>query len=164
MSKTVWPGWKTIGMIGRGGFGEVYEVERDVAGLEKAAVKRISIPQDSGEIEELYASGCDDVSLQKHFNDYLQEFLKEYRLMADLKGNTNIVSCDDVRYEQHDDGIGWDIYIRMELLIPLMKVLDHIDTEEQVIKVGRDICNALVLCRSRNIVHRDIKPQNIFVS
>ena len=164
MNKIVWPGWKTIGMIGRGGFGEVYEVERDVAGLEKAAVKRISIPQDDGEIEELYASGYDDVSLQKHFNDYLQEFLKEYRLMADLKGNTNIVSCDDVRYEQHDDGIGWDIYIRMELLIPLMKVLDHIDTEEQVIKVGRDICNALVLCRSRNIVHRDIKPQNIFVS
>ena len=160
----VWPEWKTVKVIGRGGFGEVYEVERDIAGLEKAAVKRISIPQDNGAIEELYASGYDDVSIRSHLNSYLRDILKEYRLMNDLKGKTNIVSCDDVRYEQHEDGVGWDIYIRMELLTPLMKALDQVDSEKQIIKLGKDICNALILCKSRNIVHRDIKPQNIFIS
>ena len=25
-----WPGWETIRLIGRGSFGEVYEIERDV--------------------------------------------------------------------------------------------------------------------------------------
>lgn len=164
IGKTVWPGWKTIRVIGRGGFGEVYEVERDIAGLEKAAVKRVSIPQNNGEIEELYANGYDDISLKRHFNGYLQEILKEYRMMVELKGSANIVICDDVRYEQRADGIGWDIYIRMELLTPLLKVLNQVDTEEQIIKLGCDICNALVLCKSQNIVHRDIKPQNIFVS
>lgn len=36
--------------------------------------------------------------------------------------------------------------------------------EEKVIKVGMDICSALILCESKHIVHRDIKPENIMVS
>lgn len=35
---------------------------------------------------------------------------------------------------------------------------------ERGYKIGKDICNALVLCKKHEIVHRDIKPQNIFVS
>ena len=38
--KAVWPGWKTVRLIGRGSFGAVYEIEREVIGsLEKAAVQ-----------------------------------------------------------------------------------------------------------------------------
>ena len=42
-----WPGWETVRLIGRGSFGAVYEIERDVVGdgdVEKAALKHISIP------------------------------------------------------------------------------------------------------------------------
>ena len=52
----------------------------------------------------------------------------------------------------------------MELLTPLPKILKNGFSEKLVIKLGLDICNALILCKSKNIVHRDIKPQNIFVS
>ena len=76
----------------------------------------------------------------------------------------NIVSCDDVRYVQHDDGIGWDIFIKMELLTPLTKVLTGQPSEDAVIKLGLDMCNALEECRKHDVIHRDIKPQNIFVS
>ena len=32
-----WPGWETVRLIGRGSFGEVYEIQRDVFGdVEKA--------------------------------------------------------------------------------------------------------------------------------
>ena len=33
-----------------------------------------------------------------------------------------------------------------------------------VVKIGRDLCKALILCEKNQIVHRDIKPENIFVS
>jgi serine/threonine-protein kinase len=36
--------------------------------------------------------------------------------------------------------------------------------EAQVIKLGMDICNALVSCKKHNIIHRDIKPANIMIS
>ena len=164
-SKTLWPGWETVRLIGRGSYGAVYEIEREVFGhREKAALKVITIPESNSEIDELYSSGYNDESITAHFREFLADIVREYTLMAEMKGHANVVYCDDIRYVQHDDGFGWDIYIKMELLTPLMKALPAPDAERQIAKLGRDLCQALVLCRSRNIIHRDIKPQNIFVS
>ena len=160
-----WPGWETGKLIGRGSFGAVYEIQRDMFGeVEKAALKVISIPQNPGDIEELYADGYDEKSITSTFQNHLRSIVTEYSMMRKLNGFTNIVNCDDVRYVQHDDGIGWDIYIKMELLTPLIRMLGESVTEEVVLKLARDICNALVLCKKHDIIHRDIKPQNIFVS
>ena len=50
-----WPGWETVGLIGRGSFGAVYEIRRNVLGnVEKAALKVISIPQSTSDIDEMY--------------------------------------------------------------------------------------------------------------
>ena len=163
--KAVWPGWTTTRLIGRGSFGAVYEIEREVLDeKEKAALKVISIPQNSSDINALYADGYDDESITSTFKEYLKNIMAEYSLMRKLNGNTNVVNCDDVRYVQHDDGFGWDILIKMELLTPLADVLKKDIPEEQVVRIGEDICKALILCKKYNIIHRDIKPANIFVS
>lgn len=160
-----YPGWKLSKKIGNGSFGTVFEIERDLFGAtEKAALKYISIPREDGEVDELFGSGYDEASISAHFDSCLAEIVREYALMAEMKGHPNIVYCDDVRYIRHTDGFGWDIYIKMELLTPLLKALPKTQDEAQVIKLGRDICSALVLCKDKGIVHRDIKPQNIFVS
>lgn len=163
--KINWPGWEITRLIGNGSFGSVYEIQRNLFGnVEKAALKVIHIPQSQSDIEELYNDGFDEESITARFNGYLEDIIREYSLMASLKGNKNVVYCDDVRQIQHEDGIGWDIYIKMELLTPLVKTLGKTVTEDEVINIGIDMCNALVLCKEQNIVHRDIKPQNIFVS
>ena len=65
----------------------------------------------------------------------------------------------------HDDGIGGDIFIRMELLTSLQqKMRERNLSEQEIIRLGKDISHALVLCKSKNIIHRDIKPANIMVS
>ena len=54
--KILWPEWKTVRLIGRGSFGEVYEIQRQVFDdTEKAALKVISIPQNAGDIDEIGA-------------------------------------------------------------------------------------------------------------
>ena len=161
----LWPGWNTVRLIGRGSFGSVYEIERDVFDhIEKAALKVITIPPSNSDIEELYSDGYDTQSITLRFESYLKDVVKEYSLMSGLKGHTNIVYCDDLRYIQHDDGIGWDVYIKMELLTPMTKLLGKEISEKMVLKLALDVCDALILCKKNNIVHRDIKPQNIFVS
>ena len=163
--ENLWPGWETVRLIGRGSFGAVYEIERDMFGdKEKAALKVITIPQNSSDIDELYGEGYDDASITSTFKSYLKSIVAEYSLMRKMNGCSNVVNCDDVRYVQHDDGFGWDIFIKMELLTPLTKALGKTVTDEQAARIGADICKALVLCRKHDIIHRDIKPANIFVS
>ena len=165
--KAVWPGWTTVRLIGRGSFGAVYEIERDIFGeKEKAALKHISIPQSDGEVREMRSEGLDELSITQSFADQARDIVAEYKLMARLNDCPYAVSCHDVEFVQKDDGYGWDILIRMELLTPFMELLSEKRAwpESGIVKLGRDICSALVACRKLNIIHRDIKPQNIFVS
>lgn len=165
MATPTWPGWETVCELGRGSFGSVYEIRKQIFDYaDRAALKVISLPQSNSEINELYNDGYDAKSISERFQSYLEEIIREYKLMSELKGNPNIVYSDDVYYVQHGDGIGWDIYIKMELLTPLFSVLKTPADEQQVIHLATDMCNALAACRKKNIVHRDIKPQNIFVS
>ena len=161
----LWPGWETVRLIGRGSFGSVYEIKRDVLGVpERCALKVISIPHDDNEIDNLRSEGYDNESITETFKSYLDSFLHEYALMSRLNGSANIVNCKDVKYIQHDDGFGWDLYIRMELLTPFLKAFPGTLEEKTVLGCARDLCKALEICEESNIVHRDIKPQNIFVS
>lgn len=160
-----WPGWEAVRLIGRGSFGAVYEIQRKVfKDTESAALKVISIPQNSSDIEEMYNDGYDEESITSTFQSHLESIVAEYSLMRKMNGSANIVNCEDVRYVQHDDGIGWDIFIKMELLTPLAKSLPEKIDDSTVIKIAKDMCAALELCKKHDIVHRDIKPQNIFVS
>ena len=160
-----WPGWETVKLIGRGSFGAVYEIQRDVFGdIEKAALKVISIPQNASDIDEMYSDGYDDESITSTFQNHLKSIVAEYSLMKKMSDCTHIVHCDDIRYVQHEDGFGWDTFIKMELLTPLNKALPAEISEEMVVKVAKELCEALIVCKEHNVVHRDIKPQNVFMS
>lgn len=85
--------------------------------------------------------------------------------MSRFRGTANIVGYEDHMVVPKTDGLGWNVLIRMELLTTLP---DHYQrsplNETEIVKLGVDICRALELCEKFNIVHRDIKPQNIFIN
>lgn len=160
-----WPGWETVDILGHGNFGTVYKIQRTTRGrTEYAALKVIRIPREESEIAKLRQDDYDDESITQYYADCLNKIEDEYAMMAELKGYANIVYCDDYFSQPHEDGFGWDIYIKMELLTPLKAYLPAEIPEAQVVSLGIDICNALKRCEELNIVHRDIKPENIFVS
>ena len=111
--KELWPGWENVGIIGRGSFGTVFEIQRDIFGdIEKAALKIISIPLNEGEIDELYSYGYDDETITATFADQMKSVVAEYSMMRKMSDERNVVTCDDIRYVKHEDGIGWDIFIK----------------------------------------------------
>ena len=158
--------WHIVRELGEGSFGKVFEIERrDFGGTYKAALKAITIPQSQSEVKDILASGMDEQSVTSYFRGFVEEMIAEFVLMSKLKGHSNIVSYEDHDVIQHAEGIGWDIFIRMELLTPLLDYTRKSDlSRSDVIKLGIDICKALEVCRKNNIIHRDIKPQNIFIS
>ena len=161
-----WPDWKIVKDLGGGTYGRVYEIERTISGIqEKAALKIVSRPKNKDEMESYYNEGYSKADLIASYKSEIQNYVQEYKLMKELQGESNIVSCDDFTMVPHEDEIGGDIFIRMELLTSLQQILrERSLSEQEIIKLGKDISHALVLCESKNIIHRDIKPANIMVS
>ena len=158
--------WYLKKLIGKGSFGKVFEITREEYGREyRAALKIISVPQDEDDVKARMTEGTEMESVSEYYEGILQEIINENDIMTKLKGNSNIVSYEDHQIIPHDDGIGYDILIRMELLTPLLdRMIEKRLDEKEVVKLGIDICKALELCHRKNIIHRDIKPQNIFIS
>lgn len=165
--KQIWPEWQIEGKpLGKGSFGVVYKAVRRDHNVESyAAIKAISIPTDPSEVDSLRSEGMDANATKTYLQRIVNDFVSEIQLMESLKGVPNIVSVEDYKVVERVDEIGWDIFIRMELLTSFNTyICDKKLTEDEVIKLGCDICTALEICAKRNIIHRDIKPENIFIN
>lgn len=157
--------WHITEEIGEGSYGKVYKITKSSFNVESwSALKVISIPRSVQEIKEVMSEGMDDKSVTSHFEGIVEQFVREIAIMSDLKVNPNIVSVEDYVIVPHKESIGWDILIRMELLTPLQdyQLANKFD-EETVIKLGKDIAGALNFCQKKGLIHRDVKPGNIFV-
>lgn len=159
--------WEVVRLIGEGSFGEVYEIQRHDYGsyTYRAALKVISIPKNEEEIRWDEANGISRKSLGAYYNSCVERLTDEIQILSEVKGHTNIVGYEDHKVVPHRDGPGADIYIRMELLTSLSRYLSGKTLQrDEVIKLGIDICKALCVCEQKHIIHRDIKPDNIFIS
>ncbi|MCH5211994.1 MAG: serine/threonine protein kinase [Oscillospiraceae bacterium] len=159
--------WRITRELGRGAYGTVFEIERKDFSNMKSALKVISIPNNENELRSYREDNydLDEQSVTSYFYGFVEEFIKEFQIMSKLRGHSNIVSYEDHDVVKRSEGIGWDIFIRMELLTPMNQYFSqHAPNSQDVIKLGIDICKALEVCRNHNIIHRDIKPSNIFMS
>ena len=163
--KEIWPRWHTVELIGRGAFGEVYKAKREELGETfYSAVKIISIPNDKSDIREMLAEGQTSQSIRYYYESIVKGLMNEIKMMEILKSVSNVVNIEEFEIREREDEIGWDAYIRMELLTSLNAYrAKHSFDNGSVIKLGKDICTALIYCEKNKIIHRDIKPSNIFV-
>ena len=162
----IWNGWNVVAVLGEGAFGKVYKVVKEEFGHNyEAALKIIKIPANQAEMDSILNDGMDEKSITEYFRGIMEDIVNEVSLMSKLKGNTHIVSYEDHVVVPNKEKIGWTIYIRMELLIPLfMFYKKNSPSRKDVIQLGIDICKALEVCEKYKVIHRDIKPENIFVS
>lgn len=168
MREPFWNHWTICedGLLGKGSFGAVYRIQRrEFDTIQYAALKVISIPQHESEVEQFLSMGMDRQQIQEYYYDMVKEIYGEIDLMAKMKGKSNIISYEDHEIFERTDGYGFDLFIRMELAESLTKYgKRHSFNYSDVIELGKDMCNALIACEKRRILHRDIKPDNIFVS
>lgn len=161
-----WPGWEVQDLLGRGTYGAVYKaVKKTRTGKSLyCAVKYMSVPGRSGDVLSLREEGYDEASLSELYQSVVRDYMNEVRVMRALKGAPNIVRIEDARVLEKRTGPGWEILIRMELLTSLSGTLEKGNySRRDVIQLGLDMAQALADCRKLDIIHRDIKPGNIFI-
>lgn len=160
------PGWRAVEKIGEGSYGRVYRCVNDNAfGIsDECAVKIISIPMSNNEIREVWAENPSEHAFKMHFREIVENFANEIKLMLTLNGSPNVVTIRSYKIIERQNQIGWDIYICMDFLTPFAKYSRQKNfNDEEIRKFGIDICSALEVCAKYGIIHRDIKPDNIFI-
>ncbi len=157
------PGWETVRLIGRGSTGEVYEIRRNTAaGPERAALRVIPVSMGADGARP----GGDDnseggtIALRSR----LRYILAQCAQMQALGKCGNIATWAEADYVRQENGSGWNVLVKMELLTPLAEAIPAEPDEKTVVKLGKDLCAALQACEKQGIVHRDVQPGNIFVS
>ncbi|MCL2814080.1 MAG: protein kinase, partial [Oscillospiraceae bacterium] len=143
---TVLGNWKLSHLIGEGGSGKVYEARREDFGrFNCAAVKIFSVPQNLAEEQ------IDEID--------------EFSMVANLRESAGMVKYDDREILGGPGGESCDVILRMELLTPFFEYAHSNKlTIRDIIRLGIDICAALEISQKFNIAHKNIKPENIFVS
>ena len=162
----VWPGWTAVKLLGRGSFGAVYEIHRTARGnLEKAAMKVLRVPENDAEIARMRFQGMNHQSTESYYENLVDGIYNEIRIMQSFVGYSHIVSYEDYAIRKRDGEIGWDIFIRMELLTGLPDYMSmHPMNDQMIFKLGMDIAQGLHDCHNKGVIHRDVKPENIFVN
>lgn len=162
----LWGSWKVDELIGQGVDCEIYSVFKEEWGKRYiSTVKFMSFSISKNDISEAQAIGISRAAMPEYFKSLLVNVQNEIELMYKLRGNSNIVTYEDHGIYEKKGNPGWDVLIRMESLKALPdfligRKLGKLD----VVRLGIDICKALEACGRENIIHRDIKDSNIFVS
>ena len=128
--------------LGSGGFGAVYRARHVVLG--RAVALKVLHPQRATD------------------TDVLQRFLREARAVAQL-GSPHIVQVLDA--DMSADGRA---FIAMELLegedlAHRLQRGGRIPTHE-VLRLGREVLAALTVAHAQGVIHRDLKPGNVFLA
>lgn len=158
----LWGEWVIGEKLGEGNYGRVWQIS---SGDKTAAVKEIVVSLSEDILIDARSEGLNERCAKIYFEEVMNNTLEEVVVMKDLSECENIVHFEEYQIKKINlyEDKGWVILIKMKRLESLKKKIIYQRMHiMDVLKLGIDICNALEMCERKGIIHRDIKPDNLF--
>lgn len=149
-------------VLGKGGFGVTYKAY-DMRDDEIVAVKEYypngMAHRDTGTTQVSVSNN----TMAMDFQTGAEKFCEEAKTISRFNGNPNIVGVHDFFYEngtsyfvmEYLDGMDLKHYIQLQ---------GGKLTQENVLHIARVMSDALMITHSMNVLHRDISPDNIYIT
>lgn len=153
--------WKIIGRFTDGEFSVVYKVVRDDGVV--CAIKEICLPRSNDDVELLIKNNVVS-SPEEAMNYFMKSIQNEVIILKKFNGSPNFLQIYDFTQSKSENNLASTFYIRMEYAENIKTYFKNNGvSEEDVLKLGIDICSALESLSKYNVTHNDIKPGNIFI-
>ena len=154
--------WTVEGKIAEGRYSKVFKVGKITDGrAEYQCLKTIKFPSGDEELSRVISSGIYE-NVQQYLDEVELSVRQNMERMLSLRNNEHIVRFDN--YTIIKESSCFYVVILMELLKPLNEHLKPESIEQNdVIDLGCDICLALEGFREADIIHHEVKPENIYV-
>jgi len=159
-SGTVLNQYKIESLLAHGGFGIVYLARH--AHLDELVVIKEYLPSEVATREGTTVHALSN-SEQEDYQEGLDRFLDEAKQLVQFKSHKNIVSCRDFFADNgtaylvmdYEDGVSLSDLLKMRHGNQL--------NEQELIRIMLPLLDGLKFVHDKGVLHRDIKPGNIFI-
>ena len=130
-------------------------------------LKHISVPESQTQVDALIYTGAaaSAEDAQKYYEQVVADYQKELETLESLSSSPNLAAYRSYQIEPKEDAVGYDVYLLAEQRKTLVEYLnDNAMTQLTAVNLGMDLCNALVDLRAAGLIHRDVKPSNIYLN
>jgi len=152
--------------ISRRGGTSVYSV-KSLKSDQLYVLKHISVPESQKQVEALLFTGAaaDETAAQEYYAQVVADYQKELEQLEALAGSPNLRCFRSYEIKPKEDGIGFDVYLLAEYRPNLEETLaDMSMSRADAVNLAIDLCSALIDLRAAGLIHRSVKPSNIFLS
>lgn len=130
-------------------------------------LKHICIPESQKQVDALMFTGAAATleDAQNYYKQVAADYQAELDTLEALSASPNIGCYRSYQIEPKEDGVGFEIYLLAEYRQTLAEVLaDTPMTQAGAVNLGLDLCSALCSLREAGLIHRDVKPSNVYLN
>lgn len=130
-------------------------------------LKHIRIPESQKQVDALLLAGAaqsiEDV--QNYYKQVAADYQAELETLETLSASPNIGCYRSYQIEPKEDGVGFELYLLAEYRQTLAEVLAETPmTQAGAVNLGLDLCGALCSLREAGLIHRNVKPTNVYLN
>lgn len=130
-------------------------------------LKHICIPESQKQVDALLFTGAaqslEDV--QSYYKQVAADYQAELETLETLSASPNIGCYRSYQIEPKEDGVGFELYLLAEYRQTLSEVLAQTPmTQAGAVNLGLDLCGALCSLREAGLIHRNVKPTNVYLN
>ena len=130
-------------------------------------LKHICIPESQKQVDALMFTGAAATveDAQNYYKQVAADYQAELETLETLSASPNIGCYRSYQIEPKEDGVGFEIYLLAEYRQTLSEVLAETPmTQSGAVNLGLDLCSALCSLREAGLIHRNVKPSNVYLS
>lgn len=159
-------GMELIRPLADSGASRLYLLRHTVGG-ESFILKQIGIPESQTQVEALLITGAaaNEEEAARYYEQRVADYVDSVKALAPLRGSSNCAVYLDYQVCAREEGVGFELSLLSERYTTLPEYLDeNAMTHLRALNLGLDLCTALCELRGQGLIHRDVKPENIYLN